>query len=184
MTHPTKGTCSDLSCSLRTLCHCGCGTPTGLASQNRRADSKYGLWVKGEPMIWLNGPHWLSVADNYWETRLARGSYISRERLIPMIDLLRVRHGSFAKAADAIGVPRSTLAMLRYSTTRKSCFVPTAKLIVAAVQEIRHPTTDPVAEYEPRRLPSQWERERARLEQQTKDRQRYRKQRALREEMA
>lgn len=51
MNHPTRGTCNNLGCVLRGLCHCGCGAKANISGFTQ---SKEG-YVKGQPYIYRTG---------------------------------------------------------------------------------------------------------------------------------
>lgn len=152
--HPGRGTCVP-GCPLWGGCHCGCGSSTSLAVQNRL--NGRGKAVRGRPLLWVHGhaARWRQTGGGAAWTR--RG--IPAERVRPLAEFLVRLYGTQRAAAQLAGVSESSLSLLRKGGIRRVS-PPLAQRIVDLVLASRRPR-DPMATFElevPRRLATVRER--------------------------
>ena len=97
--HPSHGTCRE-GCPWFGYCHCGCGEKTAICG---RRSWKKGNVIQGNPYVFLRG-HNIRVEDS---PRVSVS--VPLQRVLPLMEFLGERYGSWCAAARAMGASESTV---------------------------------------------------------------------------
>ena len=137
--HRAGGTCRP-ACPDRGRCHCGCGEGTQPCAIDRASAG----YRKGQPFVFKRG-HRARVMTSGRGAWSAKG--VEVERVRPLVEWLRSRHGSVRAVAELLDMSPSTLRGYLYKHDIHRVPAPTAAAIASLV----------LAHRPPRALESGWE---------------------------
>jgi hypothetical protein len=155
--HPPRGCCAP-GCPEWGSCHCGCGSPTVPAAQNRGSTSSSGPLVRGRPRVWARG-HAARLRVSGRGTRWSKHG-VAGERVGSLVEFLIGVYGTQRAVGALLGISDSMVSLLRRRRVHR-VNPAMARRIVDLVLASRRPP-DPFATFEadgPRRLPTPAERQ-------------------------